>query len=87
MLRSFKLEVLAIIEAIKKFRVYLKGAKYRIITDCQTFKKNLDNKDLTPEISRWALFLQYFDFEIIHRLATIMQHLDPLSRYQIMHIT
>ncbi|GBO12528.1 Retrovirus-related Pol polyprotein from transposon 17.6 [Araneus ventricosus] len=36
---SYELEVLAIIEALKKFRNYLVGSKFRIITDCSAFQK------------------------------------------------
>ena len=32
---SYELEVLAIIKALKKFRVYLLGVSFKIVTDCQ----------------------------------------------------
>ena len=34
---SYELEVLAIIEALKKFRHYLLGSKFKIISDCAAF--------------------------------------------------
>ncbi|KAK9694785.1 RNase H-like domain found in reverse transcriptase [Popillia japonica] len=34
---SYELEVLAIVEALKKFRIYLLGHNFKIITDCNAF--------------------------------------------------
>ncbi|XP_011693094.1 PREDICTED: uncharacterized protein LOC105453089 [Wasmannia auropunctata] len=34
---SYKLEVLAVVEALKKFQVYLLGKTFKIITDCAAF--------------------------------------------------
>ncbi|GBN80685.1 Retrovirus-related Pol polyprotein from transposon 17.6 [Araneus ventricosus] len=64
---SYELEVLAIIEALKKFRNYLVGSKFRIITDCSAFQKTMSKTQLTPKIARWALFLEDFNYEIVHR--------------------
>ncbi|GBN27272.1 Retrovirus-related Pol polyprotein from transposon 17.6 [Araneus ventricosus] len=38
---SYELEVLTIIEALKKFLNYLVGSKFRIITDCSAFQKTM----------------------------------------------
>ncbi|GFT70022.1 retrovirus-related Pol polyprotein from transposon 297 [Trichonephila clavipes] len=63
---SYELEVLAIIEALKKFRSYLLGTKFKIITDCDAFKRQC-TKDLPAKIARWALMLEEFDYEVCHR--------------------
>ena len=83
---SYELEVLAIVKALKKFRHYLAGNKFQIFTDCQAFQKTMSKKDLPPRIARWALFLEEFDYEIIHRPGKQMQHVDALSRYPVMNI-
>ncbi|GFW78535.1 retrovirus-related Pol polyprotein from transposon 17.6 [Trichonephila clavipes] len=49
---SYELEVLAIIEALKKFRSYLLGTKFKIITDCDAFQKTMHKKDLPAKIAR-----------------------------------
>lgn len=36
---SYELEVFVVIEALKKFRVYLHDTKFRIVTNCQVLKK------------------------------------------------
>lgn len=37
-------------------------------------------RDLNPKIVRWALFLQNYDYEIVHRKGEQMSHVDALSR-------
>jgi len=41
---SYELEVLVIVEALKKFRVYLLGLHFKIVTDCAAFNKTLEKK-------------------------------------------
>ncbi|GFU17766.1 retrovirus-related Pol polyprotein from transposon 17.6 [Trichonephila clavipes] len=84
---SYELEVLAVIESLKKFRNYLVGNKFKIVTDCSAFQKTMSKKQLTPKIARWALFLEDFNYEIIHRPGKQMGHVDCLSRYPVMTIT
>lgn len=52
---SYELEALAIVEALKKFRIYLLGIWFKIITDCAAFQHTMNKKDLTTRIARWAL--------------------------------
>jgi len=40
----------------------------------------MNKKDVNPRISRWALFLQNYDYEIVHRPGKRMAHVDALSR-------
>lgn len=77
---SYELEMLAIINSIKRFRVYLQGIKFKIITDCNSVAMTLAKKDINPRIARWALILQEYDYQIEHRSGTHMQHVDALSR-------
>lgn len=81
---SYELEVLAIVQALKKFRVYLLGKNFKIVTDCNAFAMTLNKKDLCTRIARWALLLQDFDYVIEHRSGSKMNHVDALSRYPIM---
>lgn len=83
---SYELEVLAIIEALKKFRVYVLGLKFKIVTDCQAFEKTLSKQNLPPKVARWAISLEEFDYEIEHRSGDRMKHVDALSRYPIMAV-
>lgn len=79
-LHSFELETLAIVYSLKRFRNYLVGLHFKIVTDCSALQQTLNKKDLNPKISRWALFIEQFDYEIVHRVGDKMQHVDALSR-------
>uniref|UniRef100_A0A0K8U9C0 RNA-directed DNA polymerase n=1 Tax=Bactrocera latifrons TaxID=174628 RepID=A0A0K8U9C0_BACLA len=77
---SFELEALAIVSALKRFRVYLQGKPFKIITDCNSLALTLNKKELNPRIARWALELQNFNYTLEHRAGKHMQHVDALSR-------
>ncbi|KAG6458358.1 hypothetical protein O3G_MSEX010822 [Manduca sexta] len=79
-LHSFELETLAVIASLKRFRVYLLGLKFKIITDCNALRTTLTKRDLIPRISRWWVQFQEFDCEIVYRAGTRMLHVDALSR-------
>lgn len=64
---SFELECLAVVYAIKRFHVYLAGIRFKIFTDCDSFRLTLSKQNINPRISRWALFLQSYDYTIEHR--------------------
>ncbi|XP_055928750.1 uncharacterized protein LOC129959880 [Argiope bruennichi] len=80
-LSSYELEVLAVIKALTKFRTYILRTKIKIVTDCSAFKQTITKKELIPKIARWVLFLEDFDYEIVHRSGSQMRHVDSLSRY------
>ena len=81
---SYELEMLALIVAFRKFRVYLLGITFKIITDCQAFQKTMDKKDLSHKIAGWAMELETFKYTIEHRSGSRIKHVDALSRYPIM---
>ncbi|GFX66848.1 retrovirus-related Pol polyprotein from transposon 17.6 [Trichonephila clavipes] len=83
---SYELEVLAIINALKKFRVYLLGKHFKIVTDCSAFQKTMQKKELITRIARCSLQLEEFDYEIEHRAGSRMKHVDALSRYPVMMV-
>ncbi|UYV81667.1 hypothetical protein LAZ67_20001865 [Cordylochernes scorpioides] len=77
---SYEVEVLAVVEAVKKFRIYLLGIKFKILTDCSAFTMTLKKKDLATRVARWALLLEEYDYTIEHRPGSGMKHVDALSR-------
>lgn len=82
-LHSYDLEVLAIVKAVQKFRVYLLGNFFTIVTDCKAFEQTM--KKNVPKINRWAMVLEEFDYKVIHRSGNRMQHVDALSRMYSMY--
>jgi len=77
---SYELEVLAIIKSLQKFRVYLLGIPFKIITDCRAFSLTMNKKNLCVRVARWALLLEEFNYVIEHRPSSSMRHVDALSR-------
>ena len=77
---SFELETLAIIYALERFRIYLQGKKFKIVTDCNSLTLTLNKKEMNLRIARWALELQNYDYILEHRAGSKMQHVDALSR-------
>uniref|UniRef100_W8B0Q9 Retrotransposable element Tf2 155 kDa protein type 3 n=1 Tax=Ceratitis capitata TaxID=7213 RepID=W8B0Q9_CERCA len=77
---SYELEVLAIIQALKKWRIYVIDKRFKIVSDCNAFALTMKKKDVPLRVSRWAMYLQDFDYVTEHRPATKMKHVDALSR-------
>lgn len=77
---SYELEVLAIVKAVRKFRVYLIGIQFKIVTDCKAFTQTMKRADACTRVARWSLFLQDFKYTIEHRPGQSMRHVDALSR-------
>lgn len=77
---SYELETMAVVLTLKKFRVYLIGLEFKVITDCNALRTTLVKRDLIPKIARWWLMLQEYNFTIEYRPGHNMQHVDALSR-------
>ncbi|GFV70924.1 transposon Ty3-I Gag-Pol polyprotein [Trichonephila clavipes] len=56
-----------------------KGQHFKIVTDCSSFQKTMQKKDLITRIARWALQLEEVDYEIEHRAGSRMKHVDAVS--------
>ena len=84
---SFELETLAVVESLKKFRSYLLGQKFKVITDCFAFKQSMAKKIPNARVSRWMVVLAELEFEVEHRSAERMQHVDALSRASVMSVS
>lgn len=78
---SYILEAKAIYLAVKSFRHYLLGIRFKLVTDCIAFKQSLQKKEVPREVAGWVMFLQDFTFSVEHRPGDKLQHVDCLSRY------
>lgn len=77
---SFELETLAIVYALRRFRIYLQDISFIIVSDCSAVTQTLEKRDMNARIARWSLELQHFDFKVVHRPSSKMTHVDALSR-------
>lgn len=81
---SYELETMAVVMSLKKFRVYLIGIEFKVVTDCSALRSTLTKRDLLPKVARWWLMLQEYNFTIEYRPGHNMQHVDALSRNPIL---
>lgn len=79
---SFELETLAIVYALKRFRMFLEGIRFVIVTDCNSLALTLNKKQINPRIARWTLEFENYDYTVRHRKGEQMAHADALSRQQ-----
>ncbi|MGB8816241.1 MAG: reverse transcriptase domain-containing protein [Minisyncoccia bacterium] len=73
-------EMLAAVWAIKTFRHYLHGVRFHLITDHSALRWLIDTPHTGGQYARWAMILQEYDFEVVHRAGQIHQNADALSR-------
>ena len=61
-------EALAIVWAMERLQIYLRGGKFTLYTDCKPVELVLRNPELEPaaRIERWNLRIQDFDFDVIY---------------------
>ena len=73
-------EALAVIDGIKRFQPYLHGRKFTIHADHNALKWLMSIQDPTGNVARWALLIQQFDFNIVHRPCVTNGNAHALSR-------
>lgn len=77
---SFELETLAIVHALKRFRMFLHGIPFTMVTDCNSLTLTLSKKLINPRIARWALEFEDYNYTVRYRKGDQMAHVDALSR-------
>lgn len=73
-------ECLAVIWAVERFRPYVEGTKFKVITDHYSLLWLYNLRDPQGRLARWALRLQPYDFELVHRKGKENIVPDLLSR-------
>ena len=74
------LEITGVCYAIKKLDFWLRCVKFVLVTDSSTFMTQKRIDETKPAIVKKIIFLQQYDFDIIHKDGIIIPHVDTLSR-------
>ena len=73
-------ECLAVLWAVEKFRCYLLGEEFTVITDHSSLLWHHNLKDPTGRLARWATALHAYNIKIVHRKGALHKVPDALSR-------
>lgn len=73
-------ELLAIVLSVEKFRPYLEGYHFKVITDHHSLKWIHSLKDPVARLARWSMILSQYDMEIEHRKGSLHKVPDAISR-------
>eukprot|EP00873_Tetraselmis_striata_P038743 jgi/Tetstr1/459007/TSEL_004475.t1 len=80
-LSSYEGEVGAVVWAVQRFRYYLYGNHFQLITDCKAMEWLRTTARLRGKLARWSLILAEYDFSIKHRPRKDNTVPDLLSVY------
>lgn len=73
-------ECLAVVWAVQKFRPYIEGYSFTVVTDHSSLRWLQNLKNPTGRLARWALELQAWDFKLEYRPGAAHHVPDALSR-------
>ena len=66
--------------AIAHFWPYFYGQRFTLVTNHQLLRWLMELDKLTSKLARWALLLQEYEFEVVHRVGITNLDADGLSR-------
>ncbi|KAF8389533.1 hypothetical protein HHK36_024048 [Tetracentron sinense] len=79
-LSTYEKEMMAVLHAVQKWRPYLLGRRFTILTDHKSLKYYTEQRITTPAQQKWLTKLLGYDFEIKYRKGTDNSAADALSR-------
>ena len=75
-----ELELLAVVDAVQSFHPQLYGTRFTVVTDNKALSYFLSQTNLPYRLTRWRMYLQSYDFDIIHIPGKDNVLADALSR-------
>ncbi|CAM6101666.1 unnamed protein product [Calypogeia fissa] len=77
---SYEGECLTVMWALAHFQCYLFGTPFTLVTDHQPLKWLMESSKLIGKLAHWALILQEYDFQVVHRARVANLDADGLIR-------
>jgi len=73
-------ECLGVVWVVSSFRYYLYSSPFTLITNNQPLKFHMESDWFTRKLAMWALILEEYDLDIIHKHGRVNQNADGLNR-------
>ncbi len=77
---SYEGECLATVWVFAHFKCYLFGTQFTLVVDHQLLKWLMEFDKLTRKLAQWALILQEYDFQVVHKLGVANFDANGLSQ-------
>lgn len=78
----YERELMAVVLSVQKWRHYLLGRKFNIISDQKALKFLLEERELQPQFQKWQTKLLEYDFKILYQPRLQNKATNALSRIE-----